>query len=68
MQIWFTIIWEKILEKKVSHSIITADSAEPKSIDELNSLGRIQVVGAKKGPDSIDYGCKFLQKLDKIIK
>lgn len=61
------MLWERILTKKVSHSQITADSAEPKSIDELNNLGRIQVLSAKKGPDSVDYGIKWLQKLDKII-
>lgn len=60
-------LWEKILEKKVSHSQITADSAEPKSIDELNALGRLQVLGAKKGPDSVEYGIKWLQKLEEII-
>ena len=60
-------LWEKIINKKVSHSLITADSAEPKSIDELNSLGKINVIGAKKGPDSIEYGLKWLQKLDKIV-
>ena len=60
-------LWEKIINKKISHSQITADSAEPKSIDELNSLGKINVLGAKKGPDSVEYGIKWLQKLDCII-
>ena len=60
-------LWEKILQKKVSHSIITADTAEPKSIAELNSYGRITVYGAKKGPDSVEFGCKWLISLDKII-
>lgn len=60
-------LWEKIIDKKISHSQITADSAEPKSIDELNALGRINVLGAKKGPDSVEYGMKWLQKLEEII-
>lgn len=60
-------LWEKILKKKIGHSIITADSAEPKSIAELNSYGQMTVYGAKKGPDSVDFGCKWLQKLDEII-
>ena len=60
-------LWERILQVKVSHSQITADSAEPKSIDELNALGRLQVLGAKKGPDSVEYGMKWLQKLEEII-
>ena len=51
----------------MSHSQITADSAEPKSIAELNALGQVQVLSAKKGPDSVEFGVKWLQKLDKII-
>ena len=46
------------------HSI-TADSAEPKSIAEMRDLG-LRVDGAKKGPDSIDYGMRWLQGLEKI--
>lgn len=60
-------LWERIIEKKISHSQITADSAEPKSIAELNALGQMQVLSAKKGPDSVEFGVKWLQKLDKII-
>lgn len=60
-------LWEKILSKKISHSQITADSAEPKSIAELNSLGQMTVLSAKKGPDSVEYGMKWLQKLDSIV-
>lgn len=60
-------LWEKILEKKISRATITADSAEPKSIDKLNSLGRMYVKGAKKGPDSVEYGIRWLQDLEEII-
>ena len=56
----------KIKKKRVNSSIITADSAEPKSIAMMNSLG-LRVYGAKKGPDSRDYGYKFLQSLNGII-
>lgn len=45
---------------------VICDSAEPKSINELRSLG-INAVGAKKGPDSVNYGIKFLQSLDEIV-
>lgn len=58
---------EEILKVKIGRSIITADSAEPKSIDEMNSLGTIRVIGAKKGPDSIDFGIRWLQNLYEII-
>ena len=60
-------LWEKILEKKISRATITADSAEPKSIDKLNSLGQMYVRGAKKGPDSVEYGIRWLQDLEKIV-
>lgn len=45
---------------------IFADSAEPRSINELTQRG-LRVLKAKKGPDSIDYGIKFLQSLDAIV-
>lgn len=58
---------EEILKIKVGNSVITADSAEPKSIDELNSLGKLRVQGAKKGPDSVEFGVRWLQNLFEII-
>lgn len=42
------------------------DSAEPKSIDELIELG-VKADGATKGPDSVEYGEKWLDDLDEII-
>lgn len=45
---------------------ITADSAEPKSIDELNGLG-LRVKAAKKGKDSIQNGIQWIQDLEIII-
>ena len=57
---------DEIKQKKIGTSYITCDSAEPKSISELQSYG-LRVKGAKKGPDSIDYGIKFLQKQAEII-
>jgi PBSX family phage terminase large subunit len=58
---------QEILKIKIGHSPIIADSAEPKSISELNSYGGIRVEGAKKGPDSIEYGVRWLQGLSEII-
>lgn len=52
--------------KEYSRITTTADSAEPKSIDELKSYG-MQIIGAKKGPGSIESGTKFLQDMEKII-
>ena len=57
---------EWIKAKGYNHINITADSAEPKSIDELRSYG-IKVIGAKKGPGSVEYGEKWLDDLEEII-
>lgn len=45
---------------------IVCDSAEPKSIADVRSYG-LRVRGAKKGPDSVDYGIHWLQGLDEIV-
>ncbi|HIB1875491.1 TPA: PBSX family phage terminase large subunit, partial [Enterococcus faecium] len=46
---------------------IRADSAEPKSIAELNNEhGMTRVLGVKKGPDSVEYGEQWLDDLDFI--
>ena len=58
---------DEIIKVKIGRSEITADSAEPKSIDEMNSYGGLRIVGAKKGPDSIDFGVWWLQNLVEII-
>lgn len=44
----------------------TADSAEPKSVDEVKSYG-VKIKGAKKGPGSVEYGEKWLDDLDEIV-
>ena len=54
---------QALLPVKDAH--IFADSAEPKSIAEMRSLG-LRVHGAKKGPDSVDYGIRWLQGLASI--
>lgn len=57
--------WVK--QKGYESQEIVADSAEPKSIDELRSEhGLRRVVGAKKGPDSVQYGEEWLGDLDFI--
>lgn len=55
-----------IKDKGAYESYIICDSEEPKSIAEMRALG-LRVRGAKKGPDSIEYGIKFLQSLETII-
>ena len=56
--------WEKAQQYNDIWTI--ADSAEPKSIDELRSFG-MKIKGAKKGPGSVEFGVKFLQDLEQII-
>lgn len=50
---------ERIKPRIHGHRML-ADAAEPKSIAEM-SLAGLNISGAKKGPDSIDYGMKWLQ-------
>ncbi len=54
-------IADTIKYKGYAKERITADSAEPKSIDELKRLGIIRIKGAKKGKDSILNGIQFIQ-------
>ena len=46
---------------------ITADSAEPKSIDRLRELGLKGIRKARKGKDSINNGIDFIQDYHIII-
>lgn len=45
---------------------IVADSAEPKSIKELNLAG-LNVHGARKGKDSVNHGIQWLQQQKVVI-
>ena len=47
------------------NELITADSAEPKSINDFRSYGAF-MRGMEKYPDSIRYGIKWLQALNHI--
>lgn len=42
------------------HALVIADSAEPKSIDEIRSYG-VNIIGAVKGKDSVNQGIQFIQ-------
>lgn len=46
---------------------ITADSAEPKSIDRLRTLGLSHIRAARKGRDSINSGVDFIRGFHIII-
>ena len=55
------MIADAIKYKGYSKEFITADSAEPKSIDDLRRMGLHKVKAAKKGKDSILNGIQFIQ-------
>jgi len=55
-----------ILRDFCGNHYITCDSAEPKSIKELQNMG-IKALGAKKGPDSVMHGIQWLQGHEIII-
>src|SRR5699024_8193247 len=53
--------------KGYSKETITADSAEPKSIDDIKSKGIYRIKAAKKGKDSILNGIQNIQDYKIII-
>ena len=57
---------DHILAENKNNEGIYADSAEPKSINEIRQYG-VRIAPVKKGPDSIEFGVKFLQDLEEII-
>ncbi len=59
-------IKDKIVSMGYAKAKITADSAEPKSIDELKGYN-LRVSPAKKGRDSIMNGVQWIQDLEIII-
>lgn len=60
-------IYERITAAGYSKETITADSAEPKSIDRLRDLGIQHIRKARKGADSIKNGIDYLQDYHIVI-
>lgn len=67
--IWDEVLFQKGLSNKriadtilaqETQCLVVADSAEPKSIDEIKSYG-INIVGADKGKDSVTQGIQLVQ-------
>lgn len=50
----------KAIKLRIGGGRILADAAEPKSIAEMSDYG-LCISGARKGPDSIDFGMRWLQ-------
>ena len=59
-------IAEKVKAMGYGKERIIADSAEPKSIDQLKGLG-LRVKGAYKGKDSVKNGIQWIQDLEIVI-
>jgi len=56
-----------VKQENKNNQVVIADSAEPKSIADYKEYG-VRIKGAKKGPDSVDYGVKWLsEELEEII-
>ncbi|CCY19831.1 phage terminase large subunit PBSX family [Eubacterium sp. CAG:786] len=60
-------IADRITEMGYAKEVITADSAEPKSIDRLRTLGLRRVRAAQKGKDSILNGIDRIQDYELIV-
>ena len=61
-------VWEHLKKEKgvQEGDLITADSAEPKSIGDFRSYGSM-MRGAEKRPGSVEYSMKWLSSLAKIV-
>lgn len=59
-------IYEEIKNAGYSKEVITADSAEPKSNDELSMYG-LKIRAALKGKDSVMHGIQYLQGFEIVI-
>ena len=55
-----------ILDRKYTDAYVTEDSAEPKSVADHRAMG-IPAKAAVKGPGSIEYGMKWLQRRKIVI-
>lgn len=53
-------IADTILNLDDPNTLVVADSAEPKSIDEIKGYG-VNIIPAEKGPGSINTGISFMQ-------
>ncbi len=60
-------IAKMIKEKGFAKERIFADSAEPKSNDDLRRMGLTRIIACKKGPDSIRAGIAKIQEYNIIV-
>ena len=55
-----------IIQRGYKDAYITCDSAEPKSVTDYRAMG-LQAKASVKGPGSVDYGMKWLQRRKIVI-
>lgn len=55
-----------IIQRGYKDAYVTCDSAEPKSVTDYRAMG-LQAKAAVKGPGSVDYGMKWLQRRKIVI-
>ena len=61
------MLYQRIHSRGYAKEKIRADSAEPKSIDELRELGLHNIRAARKGKDSVNNGIQYIQGFKIII-
>jgi phage terminase large subunit len=54
------------IKGKISHDVVTCDSSEPKSIQELQNYG-VSAGAANKGKDSVIFGIQWLQQQTIVV-
>jgi len=52
---------------RIAMYTVRADSARPESISYLKNNGMPQVLGAKKGPGSVEDGIEYIKSFEKVI-
>lgn len=60
-------VFVDMLTPEQKANLTMADGAEPKSIDELHQDYGMNIMGAKKGPGSVEHGIKWLKDLEEIV-
>ena len=61
-----SLVNSEIAKKLPKHQLVIADSAEPKSIEEIRRHG-IMIKGATKGKDSIMFGVQLMQSQEYLV-
>jgi phage terminase large subunit len=60
------VLYDELIKRKYNDIRVIADSEDPRGINELKSYG-LNIVGAKKGPGSVEYGLEWLDSLNAIV-